>query len=155
VRRRGWTPFARATPSLRPSSPGAFSLSRGKRGEYLGIDIKAGADLSVYCWILGKDQTALLALPVPGRETRIENGRTLRYPVAGPIRLGSPSEDLFGCFGSEQKLPTDLHNSWMSLTGAGPTGVPIEVKRDDILRLLEMMRAQSGIVEAYAPVIVR
>jgi hypothetical protein len=25
TRRRGWTPFARATPSLRPSSPGAFS----------------------------------------------------------------------------------------------------------------------------------
>jgi hypothetical protein len=128
---------------------------RYQRGDYLGIDIKAGADLSVYCWILGKDQTALLALPVPGRETRIETGRTLRYPVAGPIRLSNPSEDLFGCFGSERQLPNDLRNSWMSLTGSGPTGVPIEVKRDDILRLLDAMRAQPGIVEAYAPVVVR
>jgi hypothetical protein len=131
------------------------------RHDYLGINIKAGADLSLYCWILGKDRTGYLALPIPGHEdrARIANGRTLRYPGTdfdtGPIRLENRSEDLFGCFGSEQPLPRELHDSWMSLAGPARAGTPNEVNRDDILRLLEMMRAQPGIVEAYASVVVR
>jgi hypothetical protein len=134
---------------------------RYARGDFLGIDIKAGADLSLYCWILAKDRTAYLALPIPGHEDRakIPKGRTLRYPGGDfdtdPIPLRNPSEDLFGCFGSEKPLPSDLHSSWMGLTSPGPGGNVTEVKRDDILRLLEMMRAQPGIVEAYAPVTVR
>jgi hypothetical protein len=131
------------------------------RQENLAIDITAGADLSLYCWILAKDRTAYLALPILGHEdrARITSGRTLRYPGrdfdTNPIRLENPSEDLFGCFGSERSLPPEVQRSWMDLGGPTSTGAPIEVKRDDILRLLEMMRAQPGIVEAYAPVVVR
>jgi hypothetical protein len=129
------------------------------RQDYLGIDIKAGTDLALYCWILGRDRTANLALPVRDHvdHARITKGRTLRYPGGDfdtqLIRLENPSEDLFGCFGSERPLPPELHNSWMNLTG--PPGSPIELNLEDILRVLEMMRGQPGIVEGYAQVTVR
>jgi hypothetical protein len=143
---------AAAKLSLRTAKP-VFA-----RGDLLGIDIKAGANLWLYCWVLAKDSTAYLALPARGNENlaRITAARSLRFPGddfrTHQLQLQNASEDLFGCFGSEQPLPRELHDSWMSLTG---DRAPIVVMREEILGLLETMRLQPGIVEAYTPVIVR
>jgi hypothetical protein len=125
----------------------------------LGIDIKAGAKMWLYCWGLAKDQTGKVVLPLPGHEQRasIEGGQAMRYPEKFGLEyifLERPSEDLFGCFGSATQLPPKLHKAWMD-AGWNGKGEAIELKRDDILRLLEMMRADPGIVEAYTPVFVR
>ena len=142
--------------SLRTTKPVYTS-----RRDFLGIDIKAGADLRLYCWVLAKDQTGYLVLPQPGQEQRakISSGRTMRYPGndfgTDPILLGQPFENLFGCFGSAAPLPPALDKAWTEHAGVNEKGEAIELKRDDILRLLEMMRAEPGIVEAYAPIVVR
>src|SRR5262249_27896722 len=114
------------TLSLRTSKP-VYAARR----DALHIDIKAGSDLWLYCWVLAKDQTGYVTLPLHGREEppRIPGGRPLRYPGkdfgTDPILLDQPSEDLFGCFGSATPLPPELHKAWMSDAGVDQKGEAI------------------------------
>lgn len=131
------------------------------RGDILDVGITAGANLWLYCWIMGNDRTASMALPAKGQEDRawIGSGKTLHYPGAAfgtkAVILENPADELFGCFGSEQPLRRDLHDNWMKLTGLAPDRTAIEVKLDEVLRLLATMRAQPGIVEAYTRLFVQ
>jgi hypothetical protein len=130
------------------------------RRDVLGMDLKAGANLLLYCWIIGTDETAYVALPVRGAEASasIQGGSTRRYPDQfGGLTMLAPdkaSEDLFGCFGFASPLPRQLHEEWVKHAPTASDGAK-EMERDDILRLIEKMRAQPLVVEAYTRIVVR
>lgn len=135
--------------------PAASPFARGRRFD-VRIEGKAGTRLA--CWLLAPDGTASVVLPVRGEEGRSvlrAGGQSYPYDFGlNDIVLDAAFENLFACFGTDAELPEALRERWLK---AAPSAAEdaATLQPDEVLDLLERLRAVPGVVEATAPVVVR
>lgn len=135
--------------------PAASPFAKGRRLD-VRIEGKPGTRLS--CWVLAPDGTASVVLPVRGEEGRSvlrAGGQSYPYDFGlTDIVLDAAFENLFACFGTEAELPAALRERWLkaapSATDDAATLLP-----DEVLDLIEQLRAVPGVVEATVPIVVR
>lgn len=124
-------------------------------GQLLAVEIKLGQTTPLHCWIIAPDETAFVLLPI-GDMADWTPG-TYSYPEdfgLQSIVLGQPFENLFHCFAPASPMPTALADRWQAAStgsGAGPSLLDAQALAD----LLDEMRAQPGMVEAAARIIVQ
>ncbi|MGE7468671.1 hypothetical protein ACQKLX_04475 [Bosea sp. NPDC003192] len=135
--------------------PAASPFARGRRLD-VRIEGKAGAKL--YCWVLDSDGTAAVVLPVRGEEGKSvlrAGGQSYPYDFGlGDIVLDAAFENLFACFGSEAELPAALRERWLKAAPSANDDAAI-LQSDEVLDLIEKLRAVPGVVEATVPIVVR
>jgi hypothetical protein len=135
--------------------PAASPFARGRRLD-IRIEGKAGARL--FCWVLAPDGTASVVLPVRGEEGRsVLRTGGLSYPYdfgLNDIVLDAAFENLFACFGTDAELPGALRERWLK---AAPSAAEdaATLPPDEVLDLMERLRAVPGAVEATVPIVVR
>jgi hypothetical protein len=135
--------------------PAASPFPRGRRLD-IRIEGKAGTRLS--CWVLAPDGTASVVLPVRGAEGRNvlhAGGQSYPYDFGlNDIVLDTAFENLFACFGADTELPGALRERWLK---AAPSAAEdaATLQPDEVLDLMERLRAVPGVVEATAPIVVR
>lgn len=135
--------------------PAATPFAKGRR---LDIRIEGRAGTRLHCWVLAPDGTASIALPVRGEEGRSvlrAGGQSYPYDFGlAEIVLGAAFENLFACFGTEAELPAALRERWLKAAPSVSEDAAM-LAPDEVLELIERMRAVPGVVEATAPVVVR
>lgn len=135
--------------------PAATPFARGRR---LDIRIEGKAGTRLHCWVLAPDGTASVVLPVRGEEGRSvlrAGGQSYPYDFGlADIVLDAAFENLFACFGTEAELPATLRERWLE---AAPSVAEdaATLSPDEVLGLIERMRAVPGLVEATTPIVVR
>jgi hypothetical protein len=155
-------PFLEHVAATEHSDRGRLSVASARtpfeRNERLDVRIDTKSAQSLYCWVLAPDETAYIALPIAGAEQKAHvPAGTSRYPRSfnlPDIVLEQSFDNLFSCFGIADKLPQTLHDRWMALAPSQDKDPP-EVRREDVLDLLEKIRAVPGVVEATTPVTVK
>ncbi|RXT55574.1 hypothetical protein B6S44_10770 [Bosea sp. Tri-44] len=135
--------------------PAASPFARGRRLD-IRIEGKAGTKLS--CWVLSPDGAASVVLPVRGEEGRSvlrAGGQSYPYDFGlNDIVLDAAFENLFACFGTETELPGALRERWLKAAPSA-TEDAATLQPDEVLDLMEKLRAVPGVVEATAPIVVR
>ncbi|WID98825.1 hypothetical protein QO058_11590 [Bosea vestrisii] len=135
--------------------PAASPFAKGRRLD-IRIEGKAGARLS--CWVLASDGTASVVLPVRGEEGRSvlrTGGQSYPYDFGlNDIVLDSAFENLFACFGTEAELPAALRERWLKAAPSANEDAAT-LPPDEVLDLMEKLRAVPGVVEATVPIVVR
>ncbi|MCV9941191.1 hypothetical protein OIU35_33000 [Boseaceae bacterium BT-24-1] len=135
--------------------PAASPFAKGRRLD-IRIEGKAGTRLS--CWVLASDGTASVVLPVRGEEARSvlrAGGQSYPYDFGlNDIVLDTAFENLFACFGTEAELPGALRERWLKAAPSASEDAAT-LQPDEVLDLIERLRAVSGVVEATAPIVVR
>lgn len=135
--------------------PAASPFAKGRRLD-VRIEGKAGAKL--YCWVLAPDGTASVVLPVRGVEGRSvlrAGGQSYPYDFGlNDIVLGAAFENLFACFGTEAELPAALHERWLKAAPGASDDAAI-LQPDEVLDMIEKLRAVPGVVEATTSIVVR
>jgi len=135
--------------------PAASPFARGRR---LDVRIEGKAGTKLYCWVLDSDGTASVVLPVRGEESRSvlrAGGQSYPYDFGlTDIVLDAAFENLFACFGTEAELPAALRERWLKAAPSANDDAAT-LSPDEVLDLLEKLRAVPGIVEASAPIVVR
>ena len=135
--------------------PAASPFAKGRRLD-VRIEGKAGTKLS--CWVLDSDGTASVVLPVRGEEGKSvlrAGGQSYPYDFGlTDIVLDAAFENLFACFGTEAELPEALRERWLRAAASASDDAVI-LQPDEVLDLLEKLRAVPGVVEATAPIVVR
>lgn len=135
--------------------PAASPFAKGRRLD-VRIEGKTGTRLS--CWVLAPDGTASVVLPVRGEEGRSvlrTGGQSYPYDFGlNDIVLDAAFENLFACFGTEAELPAALRERWLK---AAPSAAEdaATLSPDEVLDLIEKLRAVPDVVEANAPIVVR
>jgi hypothetical protein len=121
-------------------------------GQRLEVAIAVRRPLRLHCWVLAPDGTAYVALPAGGDAPDVRPG-VLRYPRdfrLDDIVLAGRFENLFVCHGAAEPLPPALAEAW-SRHGRDAALLDPETVR----ALLAEMRAQPGVSEAAARIVVR
>jgi hypothetical protein len=127
-----------------------------KIGERLEIAITARAPMRLYCWVLAEDGSGYVTLP-PGGDAPAVKAGSYRYPRdfrLEEIVLSGHFDNLFACFGAEQPLPESLVDAWRRFA-TGPGQEATLVGKEAVQALMQEMRAQPGVSEAVARVVVR
>ena len=70
------------------------------------------------------------------------------------IVLDTAFENLFACFGTEVELPAALRQRWLKAAPSANDDAAI-LQSDEVLDLIEKLRAVPGVVEATVPIVVR
>jgi hypothetical protein len=125
-------------------------------GQRLEVAIRLKQPMRLFCWVLAEDGTGFVTLPA-GVATGPVNPGVYRYPRDFRLQdvvLTNRFENLFGCFGSEEPLPEELAAIWTRLAPA-PNQDTVLVDAATVQALMGEMRAQPGISEAVARVVVR
>lgn len=125
-----------------------------RAGELLEVRIDLGAPSGLYCWVLAPDETAFIALPAATEAAHPAGSHV--YPTSFGLRqivLEGAFDNLFHCFAASASLPEALEAKWRSLGPAG--GSPQLLDRGQIEEILADMRAQAGMAEATARIVVR
>jgi hypothetical protein len=121
-------------------------------GQRLEIAIAVRAPMRLHCWVLAEDGTAYVTLPAGG-EAPLARPGVLRYPRdfrLDDVALTGRFENLFACFGAEEPLSEALADAW------GRYGREAAlVDAQTVQALMAEMRAQPGVSEATARVVVR
>ncbi|MBM7067438.1 hypothetical protein [Actibacterium sp. 188UL27-1] len=123
-------------------------------GQRLEVRIDLGAPAALYCWVLAPDETAFIALPATASNPEAQGA--LIYPTSFGLRqivLDGAFENLFHCFAAPAPIPQALDAQWRDLGPAG--GNPRLLDRAQIEQILAQMRAQPGLTEATARIVVR
>ncbi|SFC02202.1 hypothetical protein SAMN05428997_103321 [Bosea sp. CRIB-10] len=135
--------------------PAASPFAKGRR---LDVRIEGKAGMRLYCWVLDSDGTASVVLPVRGEEGKsVLRAGSQSYPYdfgLTDIVLDAAFENLFACFGTEADLPAALRQRWLKAAPSANDDAAI-LQPDEVLDLIERLRAVPGMVEATAPIIVR
>lgn len=135
--------------------PAASPFAKGRR---LDVRIEGKPGTKLYCWVLDSDGTASVALPVRGEEGRSvlrAGGQSYPYDFGlTDIVLDAAFENLFVCFGTEAELPAALRQRWLKAAPSASDDSAM-LPPDEVLDLMEMLRAVPGVVEATAPIVVR
>lgn len=135
--------------------PAASPFAKGRR---LDVRIEGKAGTKLYCWVLDSDGTASVVLPVRGEADRsVLRAGSQSYPYdfgLGDIVLDAAFENLFACFGTEAELPAALRQRWLKAAPSASDDAAI-LQPDEVLDLIETLRAVPGVVEATAPIVVR
>jgi hypothetical protein len=135
--------------------PAASPFAKGRR---LDVRIEGKAGTKLYCWVLGSDGTASVVLPVrgeAGKSVLRAGGQSYPYDFGlGDIVLDAAFENLFACFGTEAELPAALRQRWLKAAPSASDDAAI-LQPDEVLDLIETLRAVPGVVEATAPIVVR
>lgn len=135
--------------------PAASPFARGRR---LDVRIEGRAGMRLYCWVLDSDGTASVVLPVRGEEGKSvlrAGGQSYPYDFGlTDIVLDAAFENLFACFGTEAELPAALRRRWLKAAPGANDDAAI-LPSDEVLDLIEKLRAVPGVVEATAPLVVR
>lgn len=135
--------------------PAASPFARGRRLD-VRIEGKAGTRLS--CWVLAPDGTASVVLPVRGEEGRSvlrAGGQSYPYDFGlNDVVLDAAFENLFACFGTEAELPAALRERWLKAAPSTSEDAAT-LSPDEVLDLMEKLRAVPGVVEATVPIVVR
>jgi hypothetical protein len=125
-------------------------------GQRLEVAIRLKQPMRLFCWVLAEDGTGFVTLPA-GVATGPVNPGVYRYPRDFRLQdvvLANRFENLFGCFGSEEPLPEELAAIWTRLAPA-PNQDTVLVDAATVQALMGEMRAQPGVSEAVARVVVR
>ncbi len=125
-------------------------------GQRLEVAITINQPMRLFCWVLAEDGTGFVTLPSGNAAAEMKRG-LYRYPRdfrLEDIVLSSRFENLFACFGAEQPLPEALEKQWRSLAPAAGKE-PTLVDAPAVRAMMEEMRAQPGVSEATARVVVR
>jgi hypothetical protein len=97
-------------------------------------------------------------LPVRGEADKSvlrAGGQSYPYDFGlGDIVLDAAFENLFACFGTEAELPGALRQRWLKAAPSANDDAAI-LQSDEVLDLIEKLRAIPGIVEATVPIVVR
>jgi hypothetical protein len=135
--------------------PAASPFAKGRR---LDVRIEGKPGTKLYCWVLDSDGTASVVLPVRGEEGRSvlsAGGQSYPYDFGlTDIVLDAAFENLFACFGTEAELPAALRQRWLKAAPSANDDAAI-LQSDEVLDLIEKLRAIPGIVEATVPIVVR
>jgi hypothetical protein len=135
--------------------PAASPFARGRR---LDVRIEGKAGTKLYCWVLDSDGTASVVLPVRGEESKSvlrAGGQSYPYDFGlTDIVLDAAFENLFACFGTEAELPAALRQRWLKAAPSATDDAAI-LQSDEVLDLIEKLRAVPGVVEATVPIVVR
>lgn|GEM_PF-1376341 len=135
--------------------PAASPFAKGRR---LDVRIEGKAGTKLYCWVLDSDGTASVVLPVrgeAGKSVLRAGGQSYPYDFGlGDIVLDAAFENLFACFGTEAELPAALRQRWLKAAPSASDDAAI-LQPDEVLDLIETLRAVPGVVEATAPIVVR
>lgn len=135
--------------------PAASPFAKGRR---LDVRIEGKAGMRLYCWVLDSDGTAAVVLPVRGEEGKSvlrAGGQSYPYDFGlADIVLDAAFENLFACFGTETELPAALRQRWLKAAPSANDDAAI-LQPDEVLDLMERLRAVPGVVEATAPLVVR
>lgn len=135
--------------------PAASPFAKGRR---LDVRIEGKAGTKLYCWVLDSDGTASVVLPVRGGEGRSvlrAGGQSYPYDFGlTDIVLDAAFENLFACFGTEAQLPAALRERWLRAAPSKSDDAAI-LGPDEVLDLIEKLRAVPGVVEATVPIVVR
>lgn len=126
------------------------------RGQRLDVRVASAVPQNLYCWVVAPDETAFVTWPVRGAPATDAPGDR-RYPRGfglADVVLGEPFENLFGCFGVEGGLPAALETRWMA-AAPGSDGDAKLLPREDVLDLLEKIRATPGVREGTTRIVVR
>jgi hypothetical protein len=105
-------------------------------------------------------------LPVSGLGLDVaSNTREIHYPRDFHLQdwpLDEPRENLVDCFAAPAKLPAETEARWLAAAPklARPNARDIEyardpLKREEVLRLLNAMRAVPGVVESTTRLVVK
>ncbi|WP_248307457.1 hypothetical protein [Bosea sp. FBZP-16] len=135
--------------------PAASPFVKGRR---LDVRIEGKAGTKLYCWVLAPDGTASVVLPVRGGEGRSvlrAGGQSYPYDFGlTDIVLDAAFENLFACFGADAELPAALRERWLKAAPSASEDAAT-LAPDEVLDLLEKLRAVPGVVEATVPIVVR
>jgi hypothetical protein len=135
--------------------PAASPFARGRR---LDVRIEGKTGMRLSCWVLAPDGTASVVLPVRGEEGRSvlrAGGQSYPYDFGlNDIVLDAAFENLFACFGIEAELPAALRERWLEAAPSAAADAAT-LPPDEVLDLMEKLRAVPGVVEATAPIVVR
>lgn len=135
--------------------PAASPFARGRR---LDVRIEGKAGMKLYCWILDSDGTASVALPVrgeAGKSVLRAGGQSYPYDFGlNDIVLAAAFDNLFACFGTEAELPAALRERWLKVAPSAAENAAT-LSPDEVLDLIETLRAVPGVVEATARIVVR
>jgi len=135
--------------------PAASPFARGRR---LDMRIEGTPGMRLACWVLAPDGTASVVLPVRGDEERsVLRAAAQSYPYEfglNDIVLDGAFENLFACFGTEAGLPAGLRERWLQAAPSAREDAAT-LQPDEVLDLLDKLRAVPGVVEASAPIVVR
>ncbi len=135
--------------------PAASPFAKGRR---LDVRIEGKAGTKLYCWVLDSDGTASVVLPVRGEVTKSvlrAGGQSYPYGFGlTDIVLDAAFENLFACFGTETDLPAALRQRWLKAAPSANDDAAI-LQPDEVLDLIEDLRAIPGVVEATVPIVVR
>lgn len=135
--------------------PAASPFAKGRR---LDVRIEGKAGMRLFCWVLDSDGTASVVLPVrgeAGKSVLRAGGQSYPYDFGlTDIVLDAAFENLFACFGTEADLPAALRQRWLKAAPSASDDAAI-LQPDEVLDLIERLRAVPGVVEATAPIIVR
>ena len=124
-------------------------------GQLLAVEIELGQAAPLHCWIIAPDATAFVLLPIGDMAAWAPGAYS--YPEDFGLQsvvLGQPFENLFHCFAPTDPLPQSLADRWQAAAtgnGAGPSLLDSQA----LAELLDEMRAQPGMVEAAARIIVQ
>jgi len=135
--------------------PAASPFAKGRR---LDVRIEGKAGTKLHCWVLDSDGTASVVLPVRGEESRSvlrAGGQSYPYDFGlNDIVLDAAFENLFACFGTEAELPAALRERWLKVAPSASDDAAT-LSPDEVLDLIDKLRAVPGVVEATAPIVVR
>ncbi|CAN7176735.1 hypothetical protein [Bosea sp. LjRoot237] len=135
--------------------PAASPFAKGRR---LDVRIEGRPGIRLACWVLAPDGTASVVLPVRGEEGRSvlrAGGQSYPYDFGlNDIVLDAAFENLFACFGADAELPAVLRERWLKAAPSA-TEDATTLQPDEVLDLIEKLRAVPGVVEATAPIVVR
>ncbi|MFD1333560.1 hypothetical protein ACFQ4O_16280, partial [Methylopila musalis] len=126
------------------------------QGQRLEVRIASAAQQKLYCWILAPDETAYVTLPAAGAPLD-EAPAERRYPRdfgLADIVLSGAFENLFGCFAVEGGLPKAIEARWLAAAPRADGDATL-LGREDVLDLIEQIRATPGVVEATTRIVVR
>lgn len=108
----------------------------------------------LYCWAISDDGTAYVVLPNPGADARRVHETGMKVYPAGfgqpEIRATEKGAGIFGCFAAHEPLSDGLHDAWMAAHFANREDARMQLAEDEILTLLNKMRAHGGMFESYA-----
>ncbi len=124
-------------------------------GQLLAVEVELGQAAPLHCWIIAPDETAFVLLPIGEMADWAPGGYS--YPEDFGLQsviLSQPFENLFHCFAPAAPLPQTLAERWQA-AATGDGGGPTLLDSQALAALLDEMRAQPGMVEAAARIIVR
>ena len=135
--------------------PAASPFANGRR---LDVRIEGKAGTKLHCWVLAPDGTASVVLPVrgeAGKSVLRAGGQSYPYDFGlNDIVLDAAFENLFACFGTESELPAALRQRWLKAAPSANDDAAT-LSPDEVLDLIEKLRAVPGVVEATVPLVVR